>query len=711
MQRLTWYAHRLRAMEPAEIEWRVRRVIGQRLPSRSFTDAQLVGPDLDWCGTLDRFRAAEGRPVLLGHEQADALAGTEIATATLVAADRVLDHRFAYFGYPEAALGPEIDWNHDPIGGIDWPALPGHRIDHRTAAGDPKWIWELNRLQHLPWLAQAWLLTGDDRYAAEAFDQLDSWIAANPPGRGIAWRGAFEAGIRAISVAVALQGLRHSPRLTVARFRAVVCMLAESARRCWAERSLYSSANNHLIGELAGLATVALLFPDLRPSPRWERDAVTALCAEADRQILPDGSGAEQAVGYQMFTAELLLLVAEMLRRRDGYAPVLLTNAITRSARYLAAVVGDHDPAPRYGDDDEGFALRLDASPVRTVRDHLGLVGAALGIPDAIRAGTRSPAAGWLDAPTKATEDVLRGEPFGSFHAPDGGLVVLRSGRRRITMDVGPLGYLSIAAHGHADALAVTLSADGHELVGHPGVTSYYGHPDWRSAHRGTRAHPTASVDGLDQSVIGGAFLWRQHARVHTHSVDTAAGFVDAEHDGYLRLDEPVVHRRWLIAPPDRVTAVVVDLFTGAGHHEFRTAWPLHPSLDVRPAGCGHLALREDAPALQLAYAASSGEPIRSEIRGDTDTNLGWWSHRLESRVPAWLVGSVVHAQTPVALVTTLTPGSAGEPALSGLAVALRDDAITVRWHDEDGAHLHTVLPSGDPPGHVRREDVADPVS
>ncbi|WP_307854399.1 alginate lyase family protein [Rhodococcus sp. B50] len=701
MQRLTWYAHRLRAMEAAEIAWRVHRVVGRCLPSRPLTDTQLVGPDLDWRGALERFRVAEGRPVLLGPERIDALTGTEPAAVTLAAADRVLEHRFTFFGYPEAALGPEIDWNHDPVGGIEWPNLPSHRIDHRTAPGDPKWIWELNRLQHLPWLAQAWLLTHDDRYAAEAFDQLDSWIAGNPPGRGIAWRGAFEAGIRAISVAVALQGLRYSPRLTVARFRTVVCMLAESARRCWAERSLYSSSNNHLIGELAGLATVALLLPDLRPSPRWERDAVTALCAEADRQILPDGGGAEQAVGYQVFTAELLLLVAEMLRRRDSYAPVLLTNAVTRSARYLAAVVGDHDPAPRYGDDDEGFALRLDPYPVRTVRDHLGLVGAVLGTPEAIRAGTLPPAAAWLALRTEARADAPTGsEPFGSFHARDGGLVVLRSGRRRITMDVGPLGYLSIAAHGHADALAVTLSADGRELVGHPGVTSYYGHPDWRAAHRGTRAHPTASVDGLDQSVIGGAFLWRQHARVRTHSVDIASGFVDAEHDGYLRLDEPVVHRRWLIAPPDRATAVVVDVFTGTGHHEFRTAWPLHPSLDARPVGCGHLVLRDGAPVLQLAYAASSGDPIRSEIRGDTDTNLGWWSHRLESRVPAWLVGSVVHATPPVALVTTLTPCGADEPVVSGLAVELHDAAITVRWHDGDGTHVHTLLPSNDPVPH-----------
>jgi len=42
-----------------------------------------------------------------------------------------------------------------------------------------------------------------------------------------------------------------------------------------------------------------------------------------------------------------------------------------------------------------------------------------------------------------------------SLFAPHGGLVVLRTTARRLTMDVGPLGYLSTAAHGHADALAV----------------------------------------------------------------------------------------------------------------------------------------------------------------------------------------------------------------------------------------------------------------
>lgn len=673
MQRLGWYSRRLRAMEPAEIAWRIGRAIEQRIPHRPLTDAQLLGPDPDWNSALERFRSSTDRPVILDATRAHSIAGTDLATATISAADRILRHRVSYFGYPEADLGPVIEWNRDPLGGIDWPDLPSHRLDHRTAAGDPKWIWELNRLQHLPWLAQAWQLTGEDRYAAELFDQLDSWIADNPPGRGLPWRGAFEAGIRAISVSIALQGVKDHDGLSVPRFRTIVHMLAESARRCWSERSLHSSANNHLIGELAGLATVAALFPDLAPSTRWERDAVAALCVEAERQILPDGSGAEQAIGYQIFTAELLLVVTMLLERRDGHAPAPLTSAITRSAQYLAAVVGEQDPAPRYGDDDEGFALRLDRAPLRTVRDHLALVGSVLPTPDA-------------------------GCAPNGFHAPDGGLVVLRSCGRRLTMDVGPLGYLSIAAHGHADALAVTLSVDGHQLIGHPGAASYYGHPDWRAVHRGTRVHPTASVDGLDQSVIGGAFLWRHHARVRTHSVDLENGIVDAEHDGYRRLDEPVVHRRWLIAPHDRNTAVVVDVLVGDGLHEFRTNWPLHPSLDAEPESCGHLITRDGTPVLQLAYAGSSGVPIPDHIRGDTETNLGWWSHRLESRVPAWLVGSRVHAPTPVALATAVAPLHGTGSTVSALEVALHDDVVTVRWDDEDGPHLHTLALTEEPP-------------
>src|SRR5262249_21366163 len=174
------------------------------------------------------------------------------------------------------------------------------------------------------------------------------------------------------------------------------------------------------------------------------------------------------------------------------------------------------------------------------------------------------------------------------------------TGRLRLTMDVGPLGYLSTAAHGHADALAVTLSADGHELIIDPGTASYYGKPAWRGVHRGTRAHPPVCVDGVDQSVIGGPFYWRRHACATVHAVDLDRGIVDAEHDGYCRFDHPVVHRRWLIAPPGHATVAVVDMVDGQSLHDVAVSWPLHPELDVRVADDGHRVSRDGLPVLQL---------------------------------------------------------------------------------------------------------------
>lgn len=618
-------------------------------------------------------------------------------------ADRVRAGHLSYFGYPEVTLPNPVDWNHDLVSGFRWPSTDSVTINYRMAAGDPKWIWELNRLQHLPRLAEAWLFTGDDGYAELALEQLDSWIDANPVGVGIAWRGAFEAGVRAVSVALALQGLRDSDALTPERFEKSVRMLASSAGVCWRDRSRFSSANNHLVGELTGLATVAMLFPELAPAARWEQRALRALTLEASRQILPDGSGAEQAVSYQVFTAELLAIVATLLSSRGDAPPAGISDAIERSANYLAAVVGDSDPEPRYGDDDEGFAIRLGPEPRRGVRDHLGIVAALTGSGRALRTGTTTLTAAWTGAAAgPARSDRLAQAPAtGSLIARHGGLVVLRAGGRRLTMDVGPLGYLSIAAHGHADALAVTLSLDGSEVISDPGTASYYGHPAWRQVHRGTRAHPTVTVDDENQSVPGGPFLWTDHARVQVHAVDTERGIVDAEHDGYRRLSDPVTHRRWLFAPPDEwATILVVDEVVGSGDHEMRVSWPLHPELELETADCGTLLTRERQATAQVSMATASHHLTYDQVRGDGDTQLGWWSGRLESRVPSWLLGGIVRGAAPLLTATIIRPLPSRGAAVTRHDVSRAGELITVSWWVGD--ERHEVVIDRSLPGAVR---------
>lgn len=697
MTNLIWYAKRAAAMSPREVWWRARTTsaaaMGRRERWRT-GDRPVTGTAGDWKTLVQRFRDGSGRAVLLDRAHAGVIAAAypSAVDALVEQADRLAAGRRRYFGYPAVSVGTVVDWNHDPLAGYRWPAVAAGKIDYRAGGRDPKWIWELNRLQHLPVLAQAWMFTGDRRYAVTALAQLDSWIEQNPVGVGIAWRGAFEAGIRAISVAVAVQGLRDSAELTPARYRRAMEMLDASARYCWHGRSLFSSANNHLVGELTGLIAVHLLVPELSTPASLYPSAIAELERQASLQILPDGSGAEQAVSYQMFTAELLALVVVLLRKSGRGVPAQLTAAIGRSTDYLSAVVGEHDPDPRYGDDDDGFALRLGPEPKRTVRQHLAITGAAAGCTPSVKSESSLTAA-WFAADNDACQSVSPASTGraarGSVYAPDGGLVVLRAGSRRLTMDVGPLGHLSIAAHGHADALAITLSAQGRDVIVDPGTASYYGNPGWRAAHRGTRAHPTVCVDDADQSLAGGPFLWRRHAITTVHSVDLERGIVDAEHDGYRRLGAPVSHRRWLYAPAESATAVVVDLLTGRGTHGASVSWPLHPALGVEPAPDGHVVTREGEIVLQLRYAATVAVAAQ-QLRADAESHLGWWSDRLEARSPAWLVGARCHAAVPLAMVTVLHTAQARVDAAAP-AIDRHGTTLAASWSESGSRHTLTI--------------------
>lgn len=696
MSGLKWYAHRLQSMGHREMLWRATMPFrtARARGSRGHNVAELVDA-LDSAEALERFRSGVDRPILLDRQRAQVIRDENpaLVAALLSAADLAVERSFCFFGYPAVTLEQPIDWHYDPVSDVRWPEVLSRKINHRIFAGDVKWIWELNRLQHLPWLAQAWLFTGESRYERAAFEHLDSWMDQNPPGRGVAWRGAFEAGIRAISIAIAVQGLRDSTELTASRFERILRVLAESANRCWHDRSLFSSANNHLVGEMAGLAVIALMFPDFVSSASWESWAVQTLSSEADKQILADGVGAEQAVGYQTFTVELLYLVAALLAQRDGHAPNQIVEAIVRSSTFLFAVVGDQDPCPRYGDDDEGFALRLGPEAVRSVRDHLGIVSAhgwgvtARGtVNDTLTRQWYRAMAQSSSAELVGLAPALSAERPASFFAPDGGLAVLRSGRRRTTMDVGPLGYLSIAAHGHADALAITLSIDGQDVITDPGTGSYYGHPEWRPAMRSTGAHATVCIDGQDQSLNAGSFMWLRHARTRVRQVDLVTGVVDAEHDGYTRLPGKPVHRRWLIAPSDDWGQLVVDMVTGNGHHEVRTNWPLHPSLEVQRIPFGHIVTRQNVGVSQLLYS-STAPLLIDEVRGDVRENRGWWSDRLESRMPAWWLGAVANAELPIVVATLIVP--IDRRRIDDLFVERCDEYISVCWAED--SDLRTV--------------------
>jgi hypothetical protein len=677
-------------MQPREVIWRARLAL-HSLQGQRYEHTALLRDQISWETSYKNFRSGICCPVLLGDQAAKSIITTEprLSETVIAAANNASEGIFTFFGYPPTELVQPLNWHFDPISRFHWPNIPSHRINHRAIDADTKWIWELNRLQHLAWLSQAWLFTGDRKYSSTAFEHIDSWIEQNQPGRGIAWRGAFEAGLRAISISISLHGLRNSPDFTLERYKKITGILTYSAKRCWYERSRFSSSNNHLIGEMAGLAIIAIVFPDSRESERWEKDSLSVLEQEANKQILQDGVGSEQSIGYQIATVELFHLIASLMIARDGEAPREIVNAIDRSSNFLARIVGVGDPDLNFGDCDHQFALRLGPETTRTIREHLGITNTLLRYEkyESLTAATMNSI--WFKHLLSTWQGHLSGIPdcsvgevdLGSFYSENGGLVVLRRDGMRITMDVGPLGYLSIAAHGHADALSISLSQDGKNVIGDPGTGSYYRYPEQRALMRGTRAHATVCIDGEDQSVIGGAFLWYDHAVTHVNEVNIESGIIDAEHDGYNRLSGSVKHRRRLISPPGTDFILILDLVTGNGTHDVKTNWPIDPDLGIFQYGDGHTITDKDSPLFQVLHA--SNRPLKlDDSYGDRTTGLGWWSNQLESREPTWWIGASIKAKLPILVATLISTTETSSP--TELSVTQVDTGFNVKWFNKD---------------------------
>jgi hypothetical protein len=236
--------------------------------------------------------------------------------------------------------------------------------------------------------------------------------------------------------------------------------------------------------------------------------------------------------------------------------------------------------------------------------------------------------------PVEATADA----PQPAWAFPDGGYLLFgeRWGEPREIkgmLDCGPLGYLGIAAHGHADALALTLSIGGEPCLVDPGTYSYWQPRKWRDYFRGTSAHNTARVDGLDQSVGGGRFLWLRKARATIERMPSSPAQFDfrGAHDGYLRLADPARHVRSVRFDAATATLVVRDELAARKPHRLEQFWHFAPGLEVL---LGETGLRVRGQAFDMLLQVSAEAPALELVRGCDDPPLGWFSRRYGEKQP-----------------------------------------------------------------------------
>ncbi len=622
-----WYLRRLSRMSPSEVYARAADAGRQRLWSRRAARPLPLPP-----------LAAGLRKPAPGLARSQAPNGPA-ADAVIAAADKLLAGEWPLFHLKLTNLAEEPDWFRDPLTGRLAPRTGvGFFVPYRdeAAVGNIKFVWELSRHQATTLLACAWWLTGNDAYAERAAQHLRSWWRDNPFLTGVHWASGIELGLRLLSwtwISALLAEWPGAPAL-FEQNDAFVAQLHAHQRTLAAFQSHGSSANNHLIAELAGLAAAATAFPWFRESAGWAAQARRGLVRAATAQTHPDGWNREQASDYHLFVFEMLLAAALPARLASQPFPAELDDTLRRMADALAATLDSAGHPPRFGDGDDGRGVLVDApgaSPAAGVLDAArALYGAAAWWP-----APGSSVLGHIAALTAQPAPVRAAARPSLF--PDTGLALLRcgdgAGEIWLRCDSGPHGYLSIAAHGHADALSVELRCGGVEVLADPGTYCYHGEPEWRALFRGTPGHSTLTIDGQDQGETGGPFLWLSSPRSTLRWFDAADGVQtwQASHDGYRRLPDPVTHHRRVVLDEPSRTVAITDWVDAEQPHDALLAYQLHPDVAVALQGT-QAVLRWPGGEARVSLPPSLQWTV---CRGETAPPFGWYSRGFGHRVPA----------------------------------------------------------------------------
>ncbi len=641
MSPLLWYWHRLRAMEPAEIAAHVRKKILKLFD----------GPRRPDPGSLRPVRARDS-PQLPRPEAAPRILREALALDTR----EIIEGRWKAFGHLGIQVEDPPSWHKDYLVGNNLATnKSAFRLNHRKLPGgaDIKLIWELSRWHQLIRLAMAAYVLRDERAGWKCLVWLNDWLRHNPPYRGWNWTSALEAGMRLVqftwidalliravspsyrgeSCVEGPNGKREEIRTPAEPDAHVVLgqlrreILPAHIRFAWRYRSFGSSANNHLLGELAGLILAIARWPELE---RWATslEALTTLWErEVLTQFAEDGGNKEQALNYHLFSWEFCWQTRAALLAAGHRISSDVEERLRRAAKFFWEVQVPREPWD-YGDSDNGLVSPFfvdERTALTEWRDWLN----------------RSPAKAaldyWIGGPPKVAPPPGRSDPSYTERSndwriyPDSGYGTCESGDWWLRWDLSPLGLHKTAAHGHVDALHLSIWIDGVAIVVDPGTGAYYSDPQLRTWLASREAHNGPSPARESHPVRMGTFLWSKTHEAPRWNAD-AKGGITADWrlaNGSLtrRVVRLVTQDGWQVEDSAGPWTVPAD---------FSVRWQFAPGTDLKVVGERRFWLRRRHVSVLIELGAEW-----AEVQVAEQGNLGPLKSAATSELEAEFAGTV----------------------------------------------------------------------
>ena len=588
------------------------------------------------------------------HSEQNILATKKEKVLNIIDKKLVNIQNLKIFNYNFVFDGP-INWNSDLYYNNDFPIINAHKIDIRTPKyGSAKHVWEINRFLFLPHLAINNILFKEQADISPITNLLMDWDYNNPYLKGVNWYSNIEVNIRLINLFLTDEIIYSSEQNLIYEdlrtYDKVISRIVEKHIRFSVNNlSKYSSANNHLISEYTGqfIATSKWTFYKFR---HINSKAKAGLEREILKQHTSTGINREEAADYIQFIADMFLLSFIVAEKNNNSFSREYQNKLYDILTYINTFLDINLNHPRYGDNDDGRLFILDESQYTNNFQHILNAGAILfKEPNFKKTLT-------LDQKNRilfgnSGEDIFNQLVIpeyclclSKFYENDGHFFFKRIIQKKelyIHFDAAPLGFLSIAAHGHADALSFVLHYNGHEVFCDPGTFCYHTDPEWRQYFTGTSAHNTVTINGISQAKYIGPTLWLAHYSCKTLSfgISPELEFVRAEHNGYYK-SEKVLHQRMLsIDMYNEITIEDYIINHSNDSKQINIYFHFHPAILPKLDNFNVTLSTPDDSIINMVLDNRLQWRIAN---GELDPILGWYSPSFYKKFPTnVLVGSI----------------------------------------------------------------------
>ena len=546
------------------------------------------------------------------------------------------------FGTAFRYTGQNINWQEDISTGERFPLSFSKTIKIRDNSNlSAKNVWEVNRLQFLSFIALNYRKTGSDIYLSQFIRILNSWIDNNPYLVGINWYSNIEINIRLITWFFCWQILDADKLITTnSEFkdfvdRKWIQAIFQHCRFSFYNPSKYSSSNNHLISEYAGLFIATSLW-QFKESEKWNRYSKKGLEKEILRQHSENGINKEEAAEYIQFITDFFLIAYIVGENTSNKFSENYKIQFRKILDYISNFLDMNGHFPQYGDEDDGKCFILDFDKNFNNFKSLLTSGAIIFKDHLLKSRSNG---------FDVKNHFLFGEPgkkvyesIPEIHYPGNskyykneGHFIFRKNENGneiyLHFDAAPLGFLSLAAHGHADALSFILNVDGQPIFVDSGTYTYHTEPAWRGYFIGTLAHNTIRINQHDQAVNGGPTLWTRHYKSSVIDLDLNEdnNRIKATHNGYVKDD--VQHIREILFDRLRNEFQIMDTILVKKNRKITVEIPfhLHPEVSINKQSANSYLISKDSVRNTELFVDEKLNPV--VIRGQMDPQiLGWYS-------------------------------------------------------------------------------------